>query len=373
MAERSTQNQANGDGTLSSTERELAWTLLDKRPEQSEIISYDSDEIAEVRRLTETELKLISRYSATGSALNKETQSFLDAASIVRALSHVAENRFEQGLNDAAAKTVINAIRWQRLADGLFLTGGVTLPRINPIRLWYLLAEIYLTVNERELALKTIQKSAASIGEFGNPPLAELLSEATAENRPKPESPENAPSGYRRFTSRLAPLRTGKALAIYGVLIIGLLLFAAFRAQVSAKSMIDNSSEGIDYLNIAFGPTGERQREETLILASNEFAILRGKLDSWSWLITLSSVVPPVHDQFVAMDRLADLGSRIVAAPLVAEGAERLRELGSPENVCASAERLSTFNGNLLDQLEKNRTQMLESVSPATQGACVPG
>lgn len=352
---------------MTSADREQAWTLLDKRPAQSEIISYDPDEIAEVRRLTESDLKLISRRSGTESALNKETQAFLDAASVVRALSHVAENRFEQGKLDAAAQTVINAIRWQRLADGLFLSGGVTLPRINPVRLWYLLAEIYLRMDERDLALKTMQKAGASIGEFGSTPLADLLNEKNVDSG-ETEGLQANSGGYQRLKERLTALRSKRSTLVVAVILVIALVFTGIRAQVSTKSMIDNSSVGVDFLNIAYGPTGEQ--DETLILAAQEFATLRAKLDSWSWLIKASSILPPVHDQFVAMDRLADLGSRMVAAPYAANGPGRLTDFGSPASVCAAAKHLRDFNGNLLDQLEKNRTQMLESVPLATQGAC---
>ncbi len=348
-----------------STEREQEWTLLDKRPEQSEIISYDPDEIAEVRRLTESELKLISSRRGTEAALNKETQAFLDAASVMRALSHVAEHRFEQGNLDGAAQTVIRAIRWQRLADGLYLSGGVTLPRTNSIRLWYLLAEIYIRMDERDLALKTMQKAAVSSSEFGNPPLSELLTQAESATQDESAPPPDRTD--RSGMSRIPLPRSRRAALIIAIVLVGILAFTGFRAQVAAKSMIDHSSEGVDYLNIAFGPTGNANGHETLFLANNEFAALRGKLESWSWIITISSAIPPAHDQFVAMDRLADLGTNLVAAR---SNTGRLSDLGSIENICNSAERLSGFDGNLLSQLDKNRRQMLEQVPIATNGAC---
>ncbi len=362
------QSSTPSESLASTADRELAWSLLDKRPEQSEIISYDPDEIAEVRRLTESDLNLISRRSGTGSALNKESQAFLDAASIVRALSRVAEERFTQGLLDDAAKTVINAIRWQRYADGLFLSGGVTLPRINSVRLWYLLAEIYIRMDERELALKTIEKAGAGNGELGNSALSELLFEnGKADELAYP--PEQRGDGYRKLRTKLRQLIDLRVMMIASAIVIGMLIFTTFRAQVAVKSMIDNSSLGIDYLNIAFGPTGDTRQEHSLQLASHEFARLQGKLDSWSWLTTLSAVIPPIHDQFVALDRLANLGAEISVAPAYVDGRFE-DQTGSPDSVCADAERLTNAGGNLLDQLEKNRQEMLSHVSAATGGVC---
>lgn len=364
------QSASNPEAPLTTQERELIWTLLDKRPQQSELISYDSDEIAEVRRLTESELKLISRQSGTESALNKETKTFLDAASVMRALSRVAEDRFERGSLDAAAKTVINAIRWQRMADGLYLSGGVTLPRINPVRLWYLLAEIYLRMDERDLSLKTMQKAGASMGEFSNPPLADLLTEAASQRASTGDAIDRPEATSRNGSKRFGSLQTRNSLLIIAVLVVGLLIFLAFSAQATTKDMIDSNSVGVDYLNIAFGPTKQVEQDEALILAGQSFAALQARLDSWSWLITLSSILPPVHDQYVAMDRMADLGLNVVLAPSVTNGSGRQTKLGSQESVCESANRVSSFDGNLLDQLEKNRSQMLRSVWTVTQGAC---
>ena len=45
---------------------------------------------------------------------------------------------------------------------------------------------------------------------------------------------------------------------------------------------------------------------------------------------------------------------------------------GEPESVCLAAERLKSLNSNLIDQLDKNRQQMLEVVPVATFGTCIP-
>lgn len=343
--------------------------LLDKRPEHSEIISYGPDEIAEIRRLTEDDLSLISSKSGTGSALNKETQAFLDSASIVRALSHVAEDRFEREELDEASTAVINAIRWQQFADGLYLSGGVTQPRINPVRLWFLLAEIYLRMEERELALKTMQKASASIREFSNPPFDELLSELSPGSTPT-DVVGNGSGSVGETGWRFPYHFDRRALLVLGVVVLSLLVYTGFRAEVTGKTMVDHSSLGADYLNIAFGPTRENRQDESLILAAQEFAALNAKLDSWSWLITASSILPPVHDQFVGMDRMADLGMRITAAPYDLNGTGTIGVLGSVTSVCESADRLRNFDGNLAGQLEKNRSQILDAVPHATDGAC---
>lgn len=362
----------------------MVWSQLDKRPQQSELISYDPDEIAEVGRLTAKELKRISRPAGGGPALNKETSAFLDATSIVRALSRVAEDRFERGSLDAAARTVINAIRWQRSADGLYMAGGVTLPRPNPTRLWYLLAEIYVRMDERDLALKTVQKAGAGVSEIADPSLTGMLPSAAEEDAPPAAATTEVPDELatpaaaitgllRSYFDRLELVRHKRSLLIIGAVILGLLAFTAFRAQVVAKSMIDSNSQGVDYLNIAFGPNGQNRQDEALLLAAQEFATLRAQLDSWAWITTASSILPPAHDQFVGMTRMADLGMRLVAAPYALDGAGRLTDVGSPLNVCKSAERLRSFDGGLLGQLKKNRTEMLSTVSVATQGACDPG
>lgn len=358
----------------SSAEREYAWALLDKRPHQSEIISYDPEEIAEIRVLTEKDLKLISRLSGTTSALNKETKAFLDATSIVRALSRIAEDNFERGALDSAAHTVINAIRWQRFAEGLYLSGGVSLTRTNPARLWYLLVEIYMRMDERELALKTMQKAGASITEAADPPFAEMIANAN--------EPELSASGIGGGGSHsgdnsarhggFRPLFNRNVGLIVGLIVLIVIIFVGIKAQVTAKGMIDHNSLGIDYLNIAYSPGRDEPPDDALILAAQEFAALQARLDSWSWIITVSSVLPPAHDQFVAMERMAELGSGLVAAPSAATGSSRLTDVGSPESICASAIRLSTFDGNLIGQLEKNRTQILAAVPIATKGACNP-
>ena len=349
--------------------REANWLLIDKRPLTAEIITYGPDIVAEIRRSTDVELKRISRRSTASPGLNKETQAFLDAATVVRALSRVAEERFEQGKLDEAAHTAINAIRWERFADGLYLSGGVSLPRTDPTRLWYLLVEIYTAMGEHELANKTVKKASAAIGEPRERPLPET---------PDPADPDKAtaaahelPQGLSwRLIARLTSICRRRSTLIAGVLILGLLIFVAFRAQVSAKSMIDSNSVGVDYLNIAFGRDPGNPPQDALLLAAEQFARLRAQLESWSWLITVSAALPPAHDQFVAMDRMADLGSRLVAAPLAGSSRQQLAERGSTASVCAAANRLMSFDGDLLGQLEKNRTQMLQSVSAVTTGAC---
>jgi hypothetical protein len=168
----------------------------------------------------------------------------------------------------------------------------------------------------------------------------------------------------------LKSLRRRRKTLITGAVVLGLLIFAAFRAQVAFKSMVDSNSEGVDYLNIAFASDPNNPPGDATLLAGEKFARLRAQLDGWSWLVALSVVFPPGRRQFEAMDRMADLGSELVAAPLAGSSGERLAERGSTASVCASAGHLRSLEGNLLGQLEKNRAQMLESFSVVTQGAC---
>jgi hypothetical protein len=312
----------------------------------------------------------MSRRSNGASALSKETQAFLDATTIVRALSRVAEDRFEQGKFDAAASAAINAIRWERYADGLYLSGGVSLQRTDSTRLWYLLAEVYGAMGERELAAKTVQKAASTIGELMERPLSDIIKESGGAGIQSNNALE--PVGrFRRLVTGPSTLPGRRRAALFiGAVILGLLMFAAFRAQVAAKSMIDTSSEGVDYLNIAFGRTPENPSEDALLLAAERFARLRAQLDGWSWLIALSAAIPPAHDQFEAMDKMADLGSRLVAAPLASSNREQLAARGSIAGICASARRSESVDRNLLGQLDKNRTDMLLLVPGITGGAC---
>lgn len=351
------------------SKRESTWALLDKRPRTSEINSYTSEEIGEIRHLTEHYLDLISKRSGTKAALNKESQAFLDAISVVRGLSRIAENKFEQGAFDDAARSVVNAIRWQRFADDLYLSGGVTLSRTNSTRLWYLLTEIYVRMGEQDLALKTMRKAGASMGDETDPTLSALIPiPVETDGYTAPEIP--IPISHGRSLARYSPHRNIFSAVILGAVIIGVLVFVSLRAQVAAKSMIDHSSVGIDYLNIAYLQSGQDPNVEALILATDEFSALRAKLDGWSWAIAVSSILPPAHDQFVAMDRLASLGSRIVAAPYSSNINSRLYEENASLRICESADQLSTIDGNLLAQLEKNRNQMLTFVSAASDGLC---
>lgn len=361
-----------------AAEREAGWALLDKRPVQSEITSYDREEIAEIRRITEKDLRQIARLSGTESALNKDTKAFLDTSSIVRALARVGEERYEQGTHDAASKSLINALRWQQVADRLHHDGDVTLPRINAVRLWHLLAEIYVSMGEQDLALKTLQKANAGIEGVETLPFPGLLS-TTDPDTPSPAADEDLPQVgngggsvgdlANRAVRYLSSRNRRTWLIVAAVIVVGVLAFTAFRAQVNTKSMIDHSSLGVDYLNIAYNDAGHVVESDGLILAAQEFAALDAKLESWAWATTLSSVFPPAHDQFVAMNRMADLGANLVAAPSAGTGG-RLAGVGSPMNVCSSADRLRNFDGNLINQLEKNRTEMLQTVDNVLGPIC---
>jgi hypothetical protein len=174
----------------------------------------------------------------------------------------------------------------------------------------------------------------------------------------------------RRLASSFAWIKRRPRTALFCVAILCLVVFAAIRTQVAMKSMIDTNSLGVDYLNIAYGRSPDSPPEDALFLAAEQFARLHAKLDGMSWLIALSGVLPVAHDQFAALDAMADLGSGLVAMPLNGSSRGGLTERGSITSVCASAERLEAVGGNLLGQLEKNRREMLTSTATATNGTC---
>jgi hypothetical protein len=147
-------------------------------------------------------------------------------------------------------------------------------------------------------------------------------------------------------------------------------VFAAVKIQATAKSMIDHSSLGTEYLGIGFRGDQLQGSEDEIVLATREFAALRAKLGSWSWAINTSSILPPVRNQFRAMEKMADLGPRMVASRQFDQSGSRLGSSGSPTNICRSAEELRSVSGNLIDQLEENRQDMLKHVTLTSRGLC---
>ncbi|MEX0761980.1 MAG: hypothetical protein WD208_03730 [Dehalococcoidia bacterium] len=164
-----------------------------------------------------------------------------------------------------------------------------------------------------------------------------------------------------------------RKVVIAAIVVAACLLLALFtqRTEVRLKSMIDNGSEGIDYLNIAYRNVNNPD-DAALLLAAENFAQLRMQLDHWAWVITATTVAPPVRNQFRALEVIAGAGSSLVAAPgaAIEDGPRRFGQRGTIADLCLQAERLDSLGGTMFDQLSKSRDELKLLISNVTAGEC---
>ncbi len=351
---------------LDSPNREDDFARLDQDSDYADLLQCDEEELAEIRKATARNIEDIYRRHRLDRDSGEEALAYIDALSLAQALESVARARRERGDLEGAAQSAITSLQWHEKARKLRSSAELRLdlPESDTAALWLMLVQVYEDLGETALLMRTIAKvSAPTAPRSVSSALRLIVDRARGRSR--------EPSiGSMATEQRSIGLRIPRSIGLWiAIVVIGLIIVAGIRTQSNAKGMIDHSSVGTEYLQIAMRDGSAEGSEDALVLATREFAALQSRMNSWSWIINTTSMLPPIGSQFRSMEAMADLGPRLVAASLE-DSAGRLAGEGTAGSVCDSADQLRSVKGNLFDQLEENRETLLRLSTLLSKGQC---
>jgi hypothetical protein len=192
-------------------------------------------------------------------------------------------------------------------------------------------------------------------------------------NQPELTPQEQSPVVSQRFiATRIGCSAPAVALLAAVLVILSVIGYGVSRGLVRAKSLIDNGSVGVDYLNTGYARSEFDDSGTYLLLSAEYFGQQKAGLDHWGWVESIATVIPPLRKQFRALRAINRAGFSLVAAPAVSDG-NGIRALGirgSRADLCAASADLDALGGGLYSQFVKTRTELKALIRDATGGRC---